>query len=93
MMEKEIKDIVGKKINAFLLKDNKVIENIIDFLIEERERINVRIQEVMYEDIRDINKKLSEKQIQEIVRYRDIDVCIYHTICKFEELRKNNESK
>ena len=85
-MEKEI----NKKVRDYLSNDKQTIEKVIGFLIEEKQRLNERIDEIIYYDI---DNDLTIRDIKEINNYRRAIVYCYNTIEKLEKRRTKNESK
>ena len=85
-MEKEI----NKKVRDYLSNDKQTIEKAIGFLIEEKQRLNERIDEIIYDDF---NRDLTKNEINKINEYRKGVAYCYNTIDKLEERRMKNESK
>lgn len=85
-MEKEI----NKKVRDYLSNDKQTIEKAISFLIEEKQRLNERIDEIIYDDF---NRDLTKNEIDKINEYRKGVAYCYNTIDKLEERRTKNESK
>lgn len=85
-MEKEI----NKKVRDYLSNDKQTIEKVIGFLIEEKQRLNERIDEIIYDDF---NRDLTKNEIDKINEYRKGVAYCYNTIDKLEERKLKNESK
>lgn len=85
-MEKEI----NKKVRDYLSNDKQTIEKAISFLIEEKQRLNERIDDIIYYDI---DNDLTKNEIDKINEYRKGVAYCYNTIEKLEKRRTKNESK
>ena len=85
-MEKEI----NNKVRDYLSNDKQTIEKAIGFLIEEKQRLNERIDEIIYDDF---NRDLTKNEIDKINEYRKGVAYCYNTIDKLEDRRAKNESK
>ena len=85
-MEKEI----NKKVRDYLSNDKQTIEKAIGFLIEEKQRLNERIDEIIYDDF---NRDLTKNEIDKINEYRKGVAYCYNTIEDLEKRKLKNESK
>ena len=85
-MEKEI----NKRVRDYLSNDKQTIEKAIGFLIEEKQRLNERIDEIIYDDF---NRDLTKNEIDKINEYRKGVAYCYNTIEDLEKRKLKNESK
>ena len=85
-MEKEI----NNKVRDYLSNDKQTIEKAIGFLIEEKQRLNERIDEIIYDDF---NRDLTKNEIDKINEYRKGVAYCYNTIEDLEKRKLKNESK
>ena len=85
-MEKEI----NKRVRDCLSNDKQTIEKAIGFLIEEKQRLNERIDEIIYDDF---NRDLTKNEIDKINEYRKGVAYCYKSIEDLEKRKLKNESK
>lgn len=89
-MEKDIRKEINNRLKNYLSEDRETINKVIAFLIEEKQRLNERIDEIIYDDF---NRDLTKNEIDKINEYRKGVAYCYNTIDKLEERRTKNESK
>ena len=89
-MEKTLITIINNKVRDYLSNDVETIKKTIAFLINEKEKLNECIEDIIYCDI---DNKLSAKDLKDIEEYRKAIAYCYNTIYKLEERRIKYESK
>lgn len=77
----KIKEKVASKVVDYLATDKVIIDRTIKFLIDEKQRLNESIDDIIYSDM---GYELKEKDLKEINNIKKEIQYIYELIGKFE---------
>ena len=88
-MEKDIRKEINDRVKNYLSKDSGTINKVIAFLIEEKQILNERIDEIIYDDF---NRDLTKNEIDKINEYRKGVAYCYNSIEELEKRKLKYES-
>ena len=88
-MEKDRRKEINDRVKNYLSKDSGTINKVIAFLIEEKQILNERIDEIIYDDF---NRDLTKNEIDKINEYRKGVAYCYNSIEELEKRKLKYES-